>query len=184
MTKTADLHLIREARRAFPQRFKTLYLGTCASNGQPEASYAPYVTEANQYFVYLSDLARHSGNLRDNPRCSVLFIEPENEAKHLFARERLTLSCSARECERGSARFEAVLDQFETRFGKFMEVIRPLQDFRLFELTPVSGSYVAGFARAYALDGQDLGEIRHRQEQGHRSPDAASANRLSEELNP
>lgn len=184
MTNTTDLLLIREACRAFPQRFKTLYLGTCAGTGQPEASYAPYVADAGKYYVYLSDLARHSGNLRETPQCSVLFIEPENEARHLFARERLTLRCNAREYERGSARFEEVLDHFQARFGKFMEVIRPLQDFRLFELAPVSGSYVAGFAKAYALDGEDLCDIRHRQEQGHRSPDAATAQRLSEELNP
>lgn len=184
MTNSPDLKAVQAACQAFPERFKTLYLGTCSQDGQPEASYAPFVTEDGQYYVYLSDLARHSANLRHNPLCSVLFIEPEDEAQHLFARKRLTLRCAVRECERSSEHFENVLDLFEARFGKFMEAIRPLQDFRLFELSPQSGSYVAGFAKAYALEGQDLTTVRHRQEQGHQSPERASANRLSEELSP
>jgi putative heme iron utilization protein len=184
MTTSPDLDSIRAACRAFPQGFKTLYLGTSASDGQPEASYAPFVADKGKYYVYLSDLARHSANLRANPRCSVLFIEAEGEAQHLFARKRLTLRCAVREHERSSEAFEHMLALFQARFGKFMEVIRPLQDFRLFELAPLSGSYVAGFAKAYALDGHDLADIRHRQEQGHLSPDAASQSRLAQELSP
>ncbi|WP_234264299.1 HugZ family pyridoxamine 5'-phosphate oxidase [Hydrogenophaga sp. NFH-34] len=182
MADTPDLSAVREACRAFPARFQTLYLGTAAADGQPEASYAPYVADGGSYWVYLSDLARHSANLRANGRASVLFIEPEASAKHLFARERLTLACVAAECARGADRFEVVMDLFDRRFGKFMQVIRPLQDFRLFELRPQSGSYVAGFARAYALDGADLGAVRHRNEQGHQAPDAAAERRLSESL--
>ncbi len=182
MSEDTDLLNVRDACRAFPSRFQTLYLGTADERGQPQASYAPYVVYEDRYWVYLSDLARHAANLRHTTRASVLFIESEEQAKHLFARERLTLDCQAQECARGTARFEAVLDVFEQRFGKFMQVIRPLQDFRLFELQPLSGSYVAGFARAYTLDGADLGRVRHRNEQGHQAPDATAKRRMDEAL--
>jgi heme iron utilization protein len=182
MSEDAHLINVRDACRAFPLRFQTLYLGTVDEHGQPQASYAPYVMHEGRYCVYLSDLARHAANLRHTARASVLFIESEEQAKHLFARERLTLDCQVVECARGTARFETVLDAFEQRFGKFMQVIRPLQDFRLFELLPLSGAYVAGFARAYTLTGADLDLVRHRNEQGHQAPDATAQRRLNAAL--
>lgn len=182
MSKDTEMHQVQEACRAFPSQFQTLHLGTVSAQGLPEASYAPFVADAGRYYVYLSELARHTANLRCNGRASVLFIESEAQAKQVFARQRLTLACTALEYPRATAPFERVLDRFEQRFGKLMEVIRPLSDFHLFELTPTSGSYVAGFARAYALDGADLEDLRHRNEQGHRSPDVDSERRLSEQL--
>lgn len=182
MANDTDLQQVREACKAFPARFQTLHLGTVGADGLPEASYAPYVSEGGRYYVYLSELARHSANLLATGRASVLFIESEAQAKHLFARERLTLACQAAECVRTTPRFEAVMERFDARFGKFMQAIRPLRDFRLFELLPLSGSYVAGFARAYTLAGDDLDQLRHRQEQGHQAPDAAAEHRLSEQL--
>lgn len=184
MTPNTDLSAVRDACRALPARFQTLHLGTVSANGQPEASYAPYVADQGCYYVYLSRLARHASNLRETPRASVLFIEGEEQAKHVFARERLTLACTVTECPRDTLRFEAVLNLFDQRFGKFMQVIRPLQDFGLFELKPVSGSYVAGFARAYVLDGEDLGHIRHRNDEGHQIPSREAEKRLNEELVP
>lgn len=162
MSGSDDLQQVRQACCTFPARFQSLQLATVSADGQPEASYAPFVADHGCYYVYLSDLARHGANLRETARASVLFIEGEEQAKHPFARERLTLRCDVVECPRGSDRFEAVLDLFEQRFGKFVQMVRSLGDFRLFELSPVSGSYVAGFARAYVLDGDDLKNIRHR----------------------
>lgn len=182
MSTPDQLATAQAACQAFPARFQTLHLGTVGHDGLPEASYAPFVTDQGHHYVYLSDLARHTGNLRAAGRASVLFIEGEAQAKHLFARERLTLACEATECERGSERFEQVLDLFEQKFGKFMQAIRPLQDFHLFGLRPLSGSYVAGFARAYTLAGTDLQQLSHRREEGHQAPDASAERRLNEQL--
>lgn len=170
MTQTtpSQLHDVRHACLALAARFRTLQLATVAADGQPEASYAPFVTDQGFYYVYLSQLARHTGNLRHSGKASVMFIQPESEASHVFARERLTLVCQVHEHPRDSPRFEQVLDLFDVRFGKFMDVIRPLQDFGLFELRPAKGSYVAGFARAYTLEGADLSHVEHRKDQGHR----------------
>jgi putative heme iron utilization protein len=179
-----DLQAVRDACRAFPARFKSIHLGTVSADGEPEASYAPYVADQGHYYVYLSHLARHTNNLREVPKASVLFIEAEAEAKQVFARERLTLACNVTECPRDTPRFEEVMDLFGERFGKFLQVIRPLQDFALFELTPVSGSYVAGFGKAYVLEGEDLSNIRHRNDEGHQSPNRETAQRLNEELTP
>jgi putative heme iron utilization protein len=174
MSQSPQMPEVRQACLALAARFQTLHLGTVTKDGQPEASYAPYVTDQGFYYVYLSQLARHTGNLRDTGKASVMFIQPESEATHVFARERLTLTCEAQEHPRGTPRFEQVIRLFDERFGKFMQVIRPMQDFGLFELRPVKGSYVAGFARAYTLAGADLSHVEHRRDEGHRREDSWS----------
>lgn len=174
-----DLAAIYEACKVFPEEFETLLMATCNNAGQPEASYATYLEESGDYYVYLSELARHTGNLQENPKCSVLFIENEQDARHLFARRRLTYQCEAGEIERGSSCFEAIMDLFEVKFGGFINMLRKLEDFHLFRLNPVKGNYVAGFAQAFEISGDDLGKIKHRNEQGHkgraREPDVKKA---------
>lgn len=174
MTPTPDLQEVLREAHAFPAQFQTLHLATCNASAEPEASYAAYVEHDGSYYIYTSELSAHTANLSASGRGSVLFIESELDAKHLFARRRLTLQCAATACKRGTERFEVLMDKFAEKFGGFMSMLRKLEDFHLYQLRPVSGGYVAGFAKAYTLEGDGLSSIRHRQEQGHRSPDKAT----------
>jgi heme iron utilization protein len=180
MSQPPDLSTVMDECRRFPGQFQSLHLATCNADGHPEASYAAYVEHQGSYYVYTSELSAHTANLAASGRCSVLFIESEAQAKHLFARRRLTLQCAATECLRGSDGFEQILDLFVGQFGGFMAMLRKLNDFHLYRLRPLSGAYVAGFAQAYTLQGEGLSEIRHRNEQGHRSADPATAQALDE----
>lgn len=153
---------------AFDREFRSLLIASCNADSEPEASYAPYIKHQGSYYVYLSELAAHTGNLLHNERCSVLFIENEADAKYLFARRRLTLRCVASEVARDSDAFDEVFDQMEAQFGNFMRMMRNLTDFHLFQLEPESASYVSGFAQAYSLTGEGLQTIRLRNEAGHR----------------
>jgi heme iron utilization protein len=175
MSQPPDLNVVMDECRKFPGHFQSLHLATCNAAGEPEASYATYVEHEGNYYVYTSELSAHTTNLAASGRCSVLFIESEAEAKHLFARRRLTLQCTAIECHRDSPAFEPLMDMFVQKFGNFMGMMRKLADFHLYQLQPKNGGYVAGFALAYTLEGEGLREIKHRKEQGHRSPDKASA---------
>jgi heme iron utilization protein len=109
-----------------------------------------------------------------------MFIESEKDAGHLFARKRLVFQCSAEEVARETAKFDEVMALFYEKFGKFMDAIGKLTDFHMYELAPTKGSYVAGFAKAYHLNGQDLLEITHRNDQGHVAPDQAAQQKLDE----
>ena len=169
MSQNPDLNAVMAACRTFPQDFQSLHLATCNADGEPEASYAAYIEHAGNYYVYTSELSAHTANLVAGKRCSVLFIESEAQATHLFARRRLTLQCDVIECHRGRGEFEALMDRFVGKFGGFMSMMRKLADFHLFELRPQRGTYVAGFAQAFTLGGTNLSEIKHRKEQGHRS---------------
>lgn len=168
-----NLEAIKGEALAFHQGFKSVQLATSRED-LPVASYAPFVRDSQgTFFVYLSDLAQHTGNLVINPRASLLFIENEADAAHLFGRRRVTYQCDVEAIERGTPVFEAMLDEFERVHGSFMQMLRGLLDFRLFALHPAGANYVKGFAQAYELHGAGLAEIRHVNDRGHRDSRAA-----------
>ncbi len=176
MTNTAvadnqepTLQHIAEQAQAFMQEFQSINLATCNAQGLPEASYATFVKRGNKLYIYVSELAAHCANLQHSGCCSVMFIENEDQAKTVFARRRLVLQCSAEEIARNSADFEEVMGLFKAKFGKFIDMLAPLTDFHLYQLTPSQASYVSGFAKAYYLQGEELGQVQHRNEEGHKN---------------
>ncbi|MFQ5938408.1 MAG: HugZ family protein, partial [Acidiferrobacterales bacterium] len=153
--------LAEEASRLFG-RFKTLLMATASAEGIPEASYAPFVRlDDNCFYVYVSALSRHTANLNANPALSVLFIEDERDANQLFARARLTFDCRAELVTRESTAWTEIMDVLEEKFGNVIELIRPLQDFKLFRIRPENGIYVKGFAQAYRITGPELANFEH-----------------------
>jgi len=180
MNDSEKLQAIGAEASAFQGQFQSIQLATTNAQGLPEASYAAYVAHEHKFYVYVSELATHCANLRDTGRCSMMFIEAEKEAAHLFARKRLVFQCAAQEVARDDAKFDLVMGLFFDKFGKFMDVISKLTDFHLIELTPAHGSYVSGFAKAYHLNGQDLTQVTHRNDQGHASPDKATQQKMDQ----
>lgn len=145
--------------RGFIAGFRTLVMASVSADGAPEASYAPYVRDRDGAFcVYVSDLSRHTGHLEATRTASVLFIESEESSSEPFARQRASFECAVEPIARDTPPFDAILDEFSTRFGETVSMIRPLSDFRLFRLTPERGVYVRGFARAYRLEGDELAQ--------------------------
>ncbi|PID64473.1 MAG: pyridoxamine 5'-phosphate oxidase [Gammaproteobacteria bacterium] len=176
---TPDIETIRASYQEFSDSFETLLMATSNNSGQPEASYATYIKDSGEYYVYLSELAPHTGNLLEHPQCSVLFIENEEDASHLFARQRLTYQCEASEVTRGSDHFENIMDKFEKKFSNFMKTLRQLEDFHLFRIKPNKGSYVAGFAKAYEISGPNLETITLRNEKGHTSQNKSVESKIN-----
>jgi putative heme iron utilization protein len=161
-TAAPDLTTLAAEARAFLARFRTLLMATVSADGAPEASYAPFVRpDDNCFYVYVSGLSRHTGNLDASGRVSVLFIEDERNVKQLFARTRLTFDCRAETIERESERWQSVMDMFQDAFGNVIELIHPLTDFKLFRLRPQNGIYVRGFAQAYRVSDAAIENIEH-----------------------
>jgi putative heme iron utilization protein len=164
-----SLDAIGAEARAFRDAFMTLHLATCTAAAQPVASYAPYALSADGgFYIYVSELAAHTENLKALRETSVLFIEAERDAEHLFARKRLTYTCAVTHLPRGEAPFERALDALALRFGDFIAYLRTLKDFHAFELCPRHASYVRGFAQAFELAGGDFDQVRHVNDRGHR----------------
>lgn len=141
-----------ETIRSFLSERRSLILSTLDGEGAPHTSYAPFATQDDRYYLFISEAASHTGNLTERPECSVLFIEDETEAERIFARRRVTLRCRAERIETEDPRFEGGIGLLEKRFGEMIPMLRGLQDFHLFELTPHSGEAVFGFGEAYRIE--------------------------------
>lgn len=152
---------IRRELLALRDRQRSVLMATVSADGEPEASYAPYLFEPDgTFYVFLSELARHARNLLAEPRVSLLFVEPENEARQIFARQRLSYACVATPVPLEATEWEAVIGRFEQRFGPVVAMLRGLSDFRLFRLEVRRATYVRGFGQAYSLEGPSFSEPR------------------------
>lgn len=161
MNQEDDEQDLRQEFQTLRESLKTVQLATIGVDGNPEASYAPYVWIGKYYYLYLSELARHTRNLIANPAISLLFIEAEEMSNNLFARQRIILQGEVIRVNRESDQFQLVMARFKSQFGGFIDVIEPLQDFHLFQIKPQSGRFIKGFAQAYDLVGPGLDELKH-----------------------
>jgi heme oxygenase (biliverdin-IX-beta and delta-forming) len=149
-TKSDD-GLLREVRE-FQSAFRSVMMATVNQDGVPEASYAPYVRDDDGiYYVFVSGLARHTRDFQETGHVSLQFIENEDAARNPFARRRLTLLCDVAVIPRESPVHEQMLGQFTHIFGRFVNTLRGLPDFRLFRLSPRCGLYVRGFGQAFRV---------------------------------
>ncbi len=161
MNQDSDHENIRQEFQALQDSLKTVQLASIDSDGNPLASYAPCVWIENDCYLYLSELAQHTRNLIANPAISLLLIESEETSKNLFSRRRIILQGVVTKIGRDSNRFATIMTEFKRRFGDFIDVIEPLQDFHLFQISPESGRFIRGFAQAYDLVGPGLKEFKH-----------------------
>ncbi len=151
-----------ERYQAFPHQFESVILGTLSSQGEPQASYAPCVIdEGRNIYIFVSGLSAHTQNLTATSKASALFIQDESHTSQIFSRQRLSYSCTATLVDRQSDRWQTITEQFESRFGSIIEVMKGLADFRIFRLSPQAGRFVVGFGAAYDVDPQDLSKLIH-----------------------
>ncbi len=140
----------------------SLELATVSRAGVPCASYAPFVCgEKLRLFVFLSDLALHTANIRDNPRISAMVIEDESNSPNLFARNRLILDCKATRINRDDNDFDPWIQHYKARFGAIVDTLLQLADFNLYRLDPKQGTFVKGFGQAYRITGSSMNQISH-----------------------
>src|SRR5699024_2776139 len=89
---------------------RSVVLATVGPEGCPEASYAPYVCdEWGNFYIFVSRLARHTHNLEIDRKASLLFIEPEDLVRQIFARRRLTYGCEVQPIARDAPKWSAQL---------------------------------------------------------------------------
>ena len=124
-------------------------IASCTAYGDAEASYAPVLQHDGVFYVYVSGLAKHTGNLLRRRQGSLLFLG--DAAGNPFARPRASVNCTVTEIERYDPDYGALLDRLEARFGNVVSLLRTLPDFRLLALTPTRYQYVAGFGKAYGF---------------------------------
>ncbi|MGV2450285.1 pyridoxamine 5'-phosphate oxidase family protein [Chryseobacterium cucumeris] len=147
---------------------KSVILATVDAEGNPNSSYAPFVQVDQIFYILVSFMAKHTKNLADGRKTSVMFIEDESATKQIYARERLTIEAATSQIERDSEVWNAVVGKLRETHGKVVEVISEMGDFILIALQPVKGSYVNGFGSAYFVNSK-LEIIEHRNDVNHQS---------------
>jgi putative heme iron utilization protein len=155
---------------AFIESFQSVVIATIDCDANPFSSYAPFVRDEHRYYVFISDIARHSCNLRATPKASLFFIEDEGAAENIFARKRVMLQCECALIPRDAKRFAEVIGRFKTKFDPAMVgMLEGMQDFNLYEFAPFSGEAVFGFGKAYDIGGEHMEElIERRGGSGHK----------------
>lgn len=158
-----DPHALNEEIQRFLAERQSVILATLGDEGRSHASYAPWISDGSSAIhVFVSRLARHTGNLERTGNASALFIEDESTCRNPFARRRLTLHCRATVISATDASGTRILNRFAARHGPLVDTLRQLPDFRLIRLNPESGDYVRGFGQAYQVSGADLSIIARR----------------------
>jgi putative heme iron utilization protein len=147
---------------------KSIILATVDAEGNPNSSYAPFVQVEHTFYILVSFMAKHTKNLADGRKTSIMFIEDESATKQIYARERLTIEAGASQIERDSEVWNTVVAQLKETHGKVVDVISEMGDFILISLQPVKGSYVNGFGSAYFVDA-NLEIVEHRNDVNHQS---------------
>ena len=142
-----------EELRSFVHNLKSLTLATVSGNGQPNASYAPFVESQGDFFILISQLAKHTSNLIATGRCHIMFIADEKESVNLFARKRLSYDCDISEVTRDTPDFSSIVSAMKSQFGPTIDMLSSLPDFRLVRLHPTQGVWVRGFAQAIPVAG-------------------------------
>lgn len=145
-----------EEIRCFRQQQKTLILASQSPDNHPLASYAPFIEDdEGNFYLLLSGLASHSINLQnhqsEHTTLSILLIEDEQTARNLFARKRLNYTCQVTSWSKKHPQWQGKIAELQEKFGKTIEVLAALSDFKLYCLSPIKGQYVRGFGQAYEL---------------------------------
>ena len=148
---------VQSAYVDFPNQVQSLMLSTVTPEGQPQASYTPFVSGSDRtFYLFVSGLSSHTQNLQTTGKAGILLIEDEADAAQIFARRRLMYDCTATLIERHEPQWGSLADQFKQRFGNLIDMLRQLPDFRIFQLMPQSGRFVVGFGAAYEVDPTNL----------------------------
>lgn len=152
-----DAAQIQKEAQSFRRIFKSVIIATSSRLGEPVASYAPFILDdQGAVYVFVSQLARHTRHILENPRASLLWIEEETATRNIFARRRLSLDCVVTEIGQEDGMTQSILDRMERELGGTVSVLRSLSDFHLFKMEPLQGVFVQGFGRAFDVTGGDL----------------------------
>lgn len=146
--------LLREAR--------TLGIFAIVSNAEEitplsshiAAGQSPFIRQNGRFFCFASELSAHVRVLCAGGNARFQLIEDETRAQNIWARVRLNFSADVREVERNEERFDILCDEIGKTHGPVMAIIKPFTDFHLFEITPIHGVLVTGFASAYDVTGR------------------------------
>jgi putative heme iron utilization protein len=126
-------------------------LGTI-HDGEPNHAMVAVAHESDfsGFYIHVSKLGKHTGDMEDHPRVSLLFTEVDDQRPDPQTLARVSIQGVAEILPRNAPDYGRVKDLYLQRFPE-AEQLFSLGDFNLWKITPKSGRFVAGFGRAFNL---------------------------------
>lgn len=153
------MDIIKEYKN-FLNEIKSVMLASIDNNSNPLVSYAPFVLDEElNIYICLSDMVKHTSNLRENLKANLMFIEDELKSENIFARKRLSFDVKVDTIDKQTEKFHDIISLYEKRF-KASALICKLPDFVMFKFTPIKGKFIKGFGEAYEIYGDGLREFK------------------------
>lgn len=135
-------------------------LATLCEDGAPLASSVAYAIspEADGFLLHLSRLAEHTRNLLERPAACLVIGKPDGGAGDPQTLPRFSIQGTATPRPAESPGYKSARQAYVARLPH-AEPRFEFSDFELLLLNPGRGQYVGGFARAFTLDAEGIGEI-------------------------
>lgn len=150
----------------FMNNAKSVYISSISEHKggvAPEISYSPCIVENKNTYILVSTLSKRTKSLLDQRNVSLMFIEPEEQCEEIYVRTRLIFLCSTSLIQRQN--WDEKVSLFKEKFGDIIDTLVSLEDFKMFCFTPIRGTFVKGFGKAYNIEiatpGKEMDQISH-----------------------
>lgn len=126
-------------------------------NGSPSVSMVLIAPSADlcTYYMHISRLAQHTRDIDADPRVGIMFMEKDTGLADPQQLARISLLGRAFELSTGDTDYAHACNLYLERYPASTTYFT-LPDFRLFRIKIDSGRFVAGFAKAFNLNLEDL----------------------------
>ena len=149
----------------FMQAAKCVYISSVSEHKggvAPEISYSPcIVDEKKNIYILVSTLSKRTESLLAEHNVSLMFIEPEEQCEEIYVRTRLIFLCSTSLILRWNGVWWLKIPLFKEKCGDIIDTLTSLEDFKMFRFTPIRGTFVKGFGKAFTIEGKELDQISH-----------------------
>lgn len=125
---------------------KTLSLSTCSVDGTPWTSTAPYLVVENKAYLFISSIAEHYANLKNNENVSIMVVEDVANSMNPFILKRATFKSKGLELVDIPEEIWAIWEQ---GFDKDLLSKLRTMGFKMFELPLTTGRFVTGYGKAF-----------------------------------
>jgi len=130
---------------------KSVVLTTIDDEGKPYASYAPFGVYQGNYYLIISNMAKHTKYLRQRPTAGLLWIEDESSAQSVFFRKRLYLETKVTLDIEDPQVIKMMIDRLGDPVKSFL-----LMDFTIVKCEANQGQLVLGPGQAFDVKGTEL----------------------------
>ncbi len=143
---------------------KSVVLSTIDEFGNPYASYAPFGVYHGDYYLIVSNSARHTQHVRRFNKAGLLWVEDESKAQSVFFRKRFYLETEVTL----DVLDQGVIDMMKSRFKDTFTTLM-LMDFTIIKCVGLNGQLILGPGLAFDQIGKELFPAKNG---GHRSTKA------------